>query len=517
MWREFFTFDRGRRAWPIHAFALTCTIALAVTAAVFASAGARAGEATRTTTATRSVTQNSTPRDASAQREPQLELGRSLFEQGRGRDGREIGARMGASEGVGLRGGAVACANCHGRDGRGGGEGWVRAPDLRWFALGRPNLRANGAQRPAYDLVSLTRALRGGIGADATPLDSTMPRYDLADDEIAALLAYLHRLDGEETSASHRPALLVLMPERADGPAERLLEGWRNCPLPAAMRGHKRPALRVLRYARMLDALRDVASQERDGSVAALFAPYLIGAEPDFSHAALPADLPVLLPISLRGVDPAGAPVLFGLPSQRLQALALARDTAAGGAWSLYRAPDDALAGAHAQALVAELAGQGIAAREVETIDAATASPVLVLSPLPMPPSTGAGPVANPLDLRIPVANLGLAAAQAWHERGARIRLAFAYPPRPAAAPSRWIGPEQAWTALGCELLARLPPVPASAAELPAWRSEVAALAPLNLSGWFQLPARSDHESAIGRIELRDWPESAPAPASTAH
>lgn len=440
-----------------------------------------------------------------------LALGRSLFEQGLGRDGREIGARMGAGEGLGLRAGAVACANCHGRDGRGGGEGWVRAPDLRWFALGRARLHQNGAQRPGYDRASLTRALRHGVGADAVALDSTMPRYDLADDEVAALYAYLHALDRRDDAASQPPSLLVLLPEQAAGPAERLLDGWRNCPRSSAADGRKRPALSVLRYARIEDAMAQVEERRRAGTVAALFAPYLIGVETAFVQAQPAADLPVLLPITLRGLDVAAGPlppVWFALPSQRAQALALARETPRRGPWSVYRASDDAAARAQARGLIEALAGQGIAAVETDSID--SASPVLALSVLP-PPGAATGALTG-LELHLPAANMNLAAAQAWRERGARVRVAFAYPPRPAAAPTRWVGPEQAWTALGCELLARLPPLPAGSAGLADWRRSVSALPTLRLEGWFEVPRGPVAGDGDSRVELRDWPESTPQP-----
>lgn len=47
--------------------------------------------------------------------------------------------------------------------------------------------------RPAYDMASLARAMRDGVGAGGATFDLPMPRYRLSDREIAALAAYLRR------------------------------------------------------------------------------------------------------------------------------------------------------------------------------------------------------------------------------------------------------------------------------------------------------------------------------------
>lgn len=455
-----------------------------------------------TTAATATIATTATTAEAHS-----LELGRRLYQLGLGRDGREVGARIGAGGTVGLRGGAVACANCHGGDGRGGGEGWVRAPDLRWFALGRPRLRDDGSRRPGYDRATLGRALRAGVAADGGGLDPAMPRYDLADDELDAVFAHLRGLD-RGADAAAPPALLVLLPERDAAPAERLLDGWRNCPDPAATAGRKRPALEVLRYRDWPRAVAELTARERAGRVAALFAPYLIDAEAELAAAPPPAGLPLLLPVTLRGLAPDAATVWFGLPGQLEQGRALIAERPRAGRWRLYRDPADPAALAQAQALAAELAGRGIAVEQVASLfdpdNAAQPEPaaVLALSPLPPPPTATAATVA----LALPAANLDWDAAQAWRQRGVRLRLAHAYPPQAAAAPGQWIGPQQAWQALGCELLAHLPPPPADAAALPAWRRRVAALPPLRLQGWFELPAFAPAASEDSRVNLRDWP-----------
>ncbi len=485
------------------------SVAAAVSARLDASVASSASTVSAVATAAIDPSDLSTATTAATADAQRLELGRRLYQLGLGRDGREIGARIGAGGTVGLRGGAVACANCHGGDGRGGGEGWVRAPDLRWFALGRPRQRDDGSRRPGYDRATLGRALRAGVAADGVGLDPAMPRYDLADDELDAVFAHLRGLD-RGADASAPPALLVLLPERDAAPAERLLDGWRNCPDPAAAAGRKRPALEVLRYRDWPQAVAELAARERAGRVAALFAPYLIDAEAELAAAPPPAALPLLLPVTLRGLAPEAATVWFGLPGQLEQARALIAERPRAGRWRLYRDPADPAALAQARTLAAELAGRGIAVEQVASLFdpdvAAQPEPaaILALSPLP-PPTTD---VATFAALALPAANLDWDAAQAWRQRGVRLRLAHAYPPQAAAAPGQWIGPQQAWQALGCELLAHLPPLPADAAALPAWRRQVAALPPLRLQGWFELPALAPAASEDSRVNLRDWPDA---------
>lgn len=97
--------------------------------------------------------------------------------------GRPIEARLGAT-GPELRGAAVACARCHGEEAQGGGEGGARAPAL---------LR-RGTRPPGVDAAALARALEAGIGLDGRPLHPAMPRYGLAPELHAALLAELDRI-----------------------------------------------------------------------------------------------------------------------------------------------------------------------------------------------------------------------------------------------------------------------------------------------------------------------------------
>ena len=135
--------------------------------------------------------------------------GRRLYMEGRRADGSALLARR---DGDGrLQGRDMACVQCHRRSGAGTVEGVVIVPSIQGRVLFNPGSpppghlprRAAGMAlqdygfrtRPAYDDISLARALREGIGAGGARFDGLMPRYDLSSRDIAALTAYLHSLD----------------------------------------------------------------------------------------------------------------------------------------------------------------------------------------------------------------------------------------------------------------------------------------------------------------------------------
>ncbi|RIK90036.1 MAG: cytochrome C, partial [Proteobacteria bacterium] len=130
------------------------------------------------------------------------DAGRRLYREGVLPSGAPLEAT--AAGDVPLRGGAAACASCHGRSGLGYPEGdrvplAITAPALytgRWIE--RRELYAarhtGPGTRPAYDDASLARALRDGVDAAGRPLDALMPRYRVDDDALRGLVAYLRTL-----------------------------------------------------------------------------------------------------------------------------------------------------------------------------------------------------------------------------------------------------------------------------------------------------------------------------------
>ncbi|MBI4916936.1 MAG: cytochrome C [Acidobacteria bacterium] len=106
---------------------------------------------------------------------------------------------------VPLSGDQAACITCHRRSGFGSSEGRAIVRPVTGDALYKPvtlglvgtaNLwRSEGeGTRPGYTDETLARALRTGRDSSGRELDPLMPRYDLDDENVAALIAYLKTL-----------------------------------------------------------------------------------------------------------------------------------------------------------------------------------------------------------------------------------------------------------------------------------------------------------------------------------
>jgi len=105
-----------------------------------------------------------------------------------------------------LSGAMAACANCHRRSGMGSFEGGTAVRPITSAALYRPSElygparldrfppQAGTMQWPAYTDQTLARAIRDGVDPSDRRFDSAMPRYALADADLALLIAYLKSL-----------------------------------------------------------------------------------------------------------------------------------------------------------------------------------------------------------------------------------------------------------------------------------------------------------------------------------
>lgn len=107
--------------------------------------------------------------------------------------------------GTELSGADAACAKCHRRSGLGGGEGQKAIrPIAGRLLFARAEAPAAerarglpvGAQslRPPYTVETLAKALREGVDPSGRALDALMPRFDMKDEDVAQLAAYLQRL-----------------------------------------------------------------------------------------------------------------------------------------------------------------------------------------------------------------------------------------------------------------------------------------------------------------------------------
>ena len=93
-----------------------------------------------------------------------------------------------ASSGWMMGNGRLACASCHGPNGRGGvhrmGMNQVMdAKDIRWSVL-----------QGEFDLDKFRLAVVKGQDPDGTQLKPDMPRWNIGNDDLADLIAYLKTL-----------------------------------------------------------------------------------------------------------------------------------------------------------------------------------------------------------------------------------------------------------------------------------------------------------------------------------
>ncbi len=109
--------------------------------------------------------------------------------------------------GVRLEGAEAACVNCHRRSGFGTREGRVVIPPIASQYLLQASQPASGNQYlsyldtmhldqpPPYSESTLAKAIRDGVDPRGRELNYLMPRFALGDSDMAALIAYLRKLD----------------------------------------------------------------------------------------------------------------------------------------------------------------------------------------------------------------------------------------------------------------------------------------------------------------------------------
>jgi cytochrome c oxidase subunit 2 len=112
------------------------------------------------------------------------------------------------SAGVGGRGMMeLACADCHGRDGRGGEHvvamTAIDAPDIRWSTLtesehGEQSTQGQGKEgemdHPPYTEQTFKRAVTQGLDPAGNPLEPAMPRWNMSNQDLDDLIAFLKTL-----------------------------------------------------------------------------------------------------------------------------------------------------------------------------------------------------------------------------------------------------------------------------------------------------------------------------------
>jgi hypothetical protein len=109
---------------------------------------------------------------------------------------------------VPVEGDQLSCAYCHRRSGLGTSEGGNVAPPLTAASLYQPrqkilrqayrSMAGSGQERPPYADGSLAVAIRLGVDPSGRLLDPLMPRYEIDDENMASLVAYIKTLSAED-------------------------------------------------------------------------------------------------------------------------------------------------------------------------------------------------------------------------------------------------------------------------------------------------------------------------------
>lgn len=126
---------------------------------------------------------------------PAERRGKQIYLQGKSPSGKDILAYLG-DESLEVPGSAMACANCHGFDGQGKPEGGIAPSNLTWEVLSKPYglTHAGGRKHPAYTERGLQLAITRGLDPGGNKLQNVMPRYQMSEQDLADLVAYLKRL-----------------------------------------------------------------------------------------------------------------------------------------------------------------------------------------------------------------------------------------------------------------------------------------------------------------------------------
>lgn len=380
-----------------------------------------------------------------------IELGRSIFDDGIGRDNREINATF---HGVTLSGSAVACSRCHGKNARGGGEAFVIAPDIRWLNLSKTySSRRAGISRAPYDQMKFAKVVRTGISSDGSRLDPAMPRIDLADDEVESLIEYLTNIDQTLQTNNPRPIILGLLPSPGKNPyADALYSKLRTC-LDRGM-GFPVAAIDILYFDTPSDAVKKLNARLQESPNTLILTPFIIGWEREYAAVTQSWKVTTVLPFSF--LDP---PVdnewYFYFPGIESQLIALLDSIKRDGYSQLlviYN-PKDSLSYRLKSLVLREAALSGISVyfkdQEITSKNAKTAKLWLTpVSEYELSEYTNDDLMLAPVFFYTPV-------KVSENSGNANWRIAYPYAPDPRNN-GQWLTPVDVWASAACEFMMRM-------------------------------------------------------------
>jgi ABC-type branched-subunit amino acid transport system substrate-binding protein len=122
--------------------------------------------------------------------------GKQIYFEGTSPGGDEILAVVG-DEAALLPASAMPCSSCHGSDGLGRPEGGVIPLDVRWSELVKTygHVHHDGRRHPAFDDDSAALSIVAGVDPANNTLDRSMPIYQMSQQDIDDLVAYMKVLE----------------------------------------------------------------------------------------------------------------------------------------------------------------------------------------------------------------------------------------------------------------------------------------------------------------------------------
>jgi ABC-type branched-subunit amino acid transport system substrate-binding protein len=158
------------------------------------------------------------PADAQARPLTEQERrGKQIYMRGESASGREIVAMLGE---IDVPAATVSCAGCHGARGEGKTEGGVTAGNLTWSNLVKPygHTHPSGRKHGPFDEAAFVRAVTSGVDPDGNEMLVAMPRYRLAHEDMADLVAYLKRIEADRDPGLTETTIKVGTLVPAQGP-----------------------------------------------------------------------------------------------------------------------------------------------------------------------------------------------------------------------------------------------------------------------------------------------------------
>jgi ABC-type branched-subunit amino acid transport system substrate-binding protein len=169
-----------------------------------ASAGVRAGQASGVLARPGPLTE-------------QERRGKAIYMRGESLAGRGITALIGE---VDVPAATLTCAGCHGLRGEGITEGGVTAGNLTWTHLLKPygHTHESGRKHGPFDRFTFIRATLAGLDPAGNELVAAMPRYRMAPEDLADLVAYVQRMEADRDPGLTEAAIKVAAVLPSTGP-----------------------------------------------------------------------------------------------------------------------------------------------------------------------------------------------------------------------------------------------------------------------------------------------------------